>query len=495
MSRYLKRLSILTTFFSLVYAVHAEPPNIILIIADDMNWDDCGAYGHPNIKTPNIDQLAEDGLRFERAYLTASSCSPSRASIITGLYPHNTGAEQLHWAIPPGKTTFVQALKAGGYFTAAAGKWHMGQHIRDHFEVIHEANKAGFQLPTGTEENPPKMIASEPSGCEHWITTLQARPKDRPFFMWLAALDPHREYDEGVILDSPHLLTDVVVPPYLPNIPAVREDLRKYYDEIGRLDAYVGEVVAELDAQGISENTVIIFMSDNGRPFPRDKTTLYEGGIKTPFLVKWPKVVAPRSITKSLISAIDIAPTILDMAEVPVPSSFEGLSFIKTLKDPEWETRKFAYAEDHWHDYEDHGRAVFTHEWKLIRNDYYDLAGTPSADVGRSPTYKAMKEWQQQNRLNDAQLATFRKPRPPYELYNLVNDPNELHNLAYDSAYIEIRDQFIERHHQWSKASNDYLPTKRTPDEFDRLTGEPDHSVRKRPRPDKKAMFGTYGKY
>ena len=476
-------------------ALDPELPNIILIIADDMNWDDCGAYGHPHIKTPHIDQLAQDGLRFDFAYLTASSCSPSRASIITGLYPHNTGAEQLHWAIPPGKTTFVQHLKAKGYFTAAAGKWHMGPHIKEHFEVIHEANKAGFQLPTGTEEKPPKMIANEPSGCEHWIATLQSRPKNQPFFMWFAALDPHREYDEGAILESPHALSDVVVPPYLPDIPQVREDLRKYYDEIGRLDAYVGQVITELEAQGITDHTIIIFMSDNGRPFPRDKTTLYEGGIKTPLIVKWPGVVKPRSTTRSLVSAIDIAPTILEVAQIPVPESFEGISFLKTLKDPEWETRGFAYAEDHWHDYEDHGRAVFTHEWKLIRNDYPDLPGTPSADVGRSPTYQAMKASHQQNQLNEAQLATFNAPRPQYELYHLVEDPYELHNLANDSTYTEIRDELIEWHDKWAKESMDYLPTRRTPDEFDRLTGEPDHSVRKRPRPDKKTMFGTYGKY
>ncbi len=191
-------------------AIEQDQPNIILIIADDMNWDDCGAYGHPGIKTPNIDKLAKEGMRFDRGYVTASSCSPSRASIITGLYPHNTGAEQLHWPLPEGSHTFVDALKRNGYYTAAAGKWHLGDHIRHHFDTIFEANVAGFQLPTGGNNGPIKMIATKPSGCEDWLPTLQSRPKDKPFFMWFAALDPHRAYEEN-ILETSHATSDVVV--------------------------------------------------------------------------------------------------------------------------------------------------------------------------------------------------------------------------------------------------------------------------------------------
>lgn len=111
----------------------------------------------------------------------------------------------------------------------------MGDNVRSHFDVIHEASVSGFQLPTGDGKTPPKMIAQKPSGCEDWIPILQARPKDKPFFMWFAALDPHRAYAKEGILDSPHKLSDIIVPPHLPDVPAVREDLRQYYDEIGRL--------------------------------------------------------------------------------------------------------------------------------------------------------------------------------------------------------------------------------------------------------------------
>ncbi|MEM9718466.1 MAG: sulfatase [Bacteroidota bacterium] len=471
-----------------------EPPNIVLIIADDMNWNDCGAYGHPNIQTPNIDALATAGMRFDRGYVTASSCSPSRASIITGKYPHNTGAEQLHWPIPEGTTTFVQQLKANGYYTAAAGKWHMGPHIRQHFDTVREANVAGFQLPTGASKETKTMVAPEPSGCEHWVSMLENRPKNQPFFMWFAALDPHRAYEEG-ILEKPHSISDVQVPPYLPDVPEVREDLRMYYDEIGRLDAYVGEVVAELKAQGVEEQTLILFISDNGRPFPRDKTTLYEGGIKTPWIVKWPAQVAEGSVSQSLVSTVDISSTFLELAGLTPLDKSDGVSFLPVLTDPGSEPRKYVFGEDHWHDFEDHGRAIISEEWKLIRNTYGELAGTPPADALRSPTFKAMLQLKAAEKLTEAQFACFRLPRGEYELYKLSDDPNELHNLIHEPAYALIREELKKALNDWGQITGDFIPTQRTPDEFDRVSGEPIPSVRKRPRPDKKVMFGTYGAY
>ena len=151
----LRLMLALTLTISLVQVAQAtdSKPNIVLIIADDMNWNDCGVYGHPHIRTPHIDQLSNDGIRFEHAYLTVSSCSPSRSSIITGKYPHNTGAEQLHWPLPPDAETFVANLTASGYYTAAAGKWHLGESAKSHFSDVYEASTAGFQLLSGAVAN------------------------------------------------------------------------------------------------------------------------------------------------------------------------------------------------------------------------------------------------------------------------------------------------------------------------------------------------------
>ena len=478
---------------------HDSRPNLVLIIADDMNWNDCGAYGHPAIRTPNINRMAQEGLRFEHAYLTASSCSPSRASLITGRYPHNTGAEQLHWPLPPDSVTLPAELKKAGYYTAAAGKWHLGDAVRDHFDRIYEASSDGFVLPSGSNGAAPKMVAAQPSGCEDWDNALDDRPRDRPFFLWLASLDPHREYTAGS-LEPPHALSDVIVPPHLPDTPAVREDLRLYYDEIGRLDQYVGRVLQKLDQQGVRENTVVLFISDNGRPFPRDKTTLYDGGIRTPWIVRWPAKVKPAGVTTALVSAVDLAPTFLALAhpDADAPallSSFEGRSFVQVLKNPAQPHREFAFAEDHWHDYEDHARCVATQKFKLIRNDYPDLPATPSADAGRGATWQTMLQLKRDGALTPAQENPFLAPRPPWELYDLQRDPGELENRVDDPAYAPVRAELMRALDNWSEVTGDYIPSRRTPDEFDRVTGEPDHSVRVRPRPSKLEMFGTYGRY
>ncbi|MBT5926246.1 MAG: sulfatase-like hydrolase/transferase, partial [Verrucomicrobia bacterium] len=196
----------------------ADRPNIILIIADDLAWDDSEPYGHTTIRTPNLTRMATAGMRFDRAFLTISSCSASRSSLITGKYPHRTDAEQLHWPLPGNQVTFVELLRKAGYWTAAAGKWHLGNEIKDRFDRIWEADTSGFQLPSGKAAEAGKFqetaIGDAKSGCSDWLTALNARPKDQPFFLWLAALDPHRPYDEG-ILENPHSVDDVQLPPYV----------------------------------------------------------------------------------------------------------------------------------------------------------------------------------------------------------------------------------------------------------------------------------------
>ena len=471
-------------------------PNLVLIIADDMNWDDCGAYGHPAVRTPNIDRLAADGLLFQYAYLTTNSCSPSRSSILTGKYPHNTGAEQLHWPLPAGSQTFALQLQRLGYYTAAAGKWHLGDAVRGHFDRIYEASTAGFILPSGKQGQPAKMIAAQPSGCEDWVRALEERPREQPFFLWLAALDPHREYTAGA-LDPPHRPEDVIVPAHLPDTPEVREDLRLYYDEIGRLDGYVGKVTATLKRQGVDDHTLVLFISDNGRPFPRDKTTLYDGGIRTPWIVRWPAAIRAGQTTHALVSSVDIGSTLVELAGRTGDGEFssEGKSFVNVLRDPSAVHREFAFAEDHWHDYEDHARCVLTRRYKLIRNDYVDLPSTPSADAGRSLSWQIMLKLHQQERLLPHQQTCLRAPRPPWELYDLQRDPGELTNRVDDPAYRRVRDRLQDALSRWSNETGDYIPSQRTPDEFDRVTGEPDHSVRVRPRRSKHQMFGTNGKY
>ena len=460
------------------------PPNIIFIIADDMAWNDCGAYGHPHIRTPNLDKLAREGMRFDRAFLTTSSCSPSRSSIITGQYPHNTDAEQLHWPLPAEQITFVEKLKAAGYWTAQAGKWHLGEAVKDRFNLLAAADNSAFLLDSAGNQAPPE---ADGSGCHLWVSLLKKRPPNQPFFLWLAANDPHRPYQPDII-PQPHTTEDIIVPPHLPDTKPAREDLAFYYDEISRLDDYVGKVIAEVAQQGMADQTLILFISDNGRPFPRDKTTLYDGGIKTPWIMRWPGKIKARSHSDQLVSAVDIAPTFLSIAGLPSPASFEGVDISPLFEQPDQAVREYIYAEDHWHDFDDLTRAVRSTQYKYIRNFMPELPNTPPADALRSPTFDELKRLRDAGELPPDMATIFRKPRPEEELFDVNVDPNELNNLANDPQYVAVLKTFRDELQNFQEKHGDVIPDYRTPDEFDRETGLPLPN-RKRPRPSKKEMM------
>lgn len=478
-----RSLSTVAALLAVGFAAGAQPaarPNVVLIIADDLAWNDLGAFGNAAVRTPNIDRLARGGLRFDRAFVTASSCSPSRASLITGRYPHSTDAEQLHWPVPAGQVTFVEQLKAAGYWTGASGKWHLGDALKNRFDVVDDVGEAGFQ----TDPKTGRMLAKDDSGAQGWLPLLQRRPKERPFFAWLAALDPHRDYVENAI-GRPHDPATVIVPPYLPDVPEVRRDLALYYDEIARLDDYVGKVMAELEREGVADNTVVMFLSDNGRPFPRDKTTLYDSGIRTPLIASWPRGVKPGGRTSSLVSSVDVAPTVLELAGLKSPASVQGRSFAAVLRDPSRTIREEIFAEKNWHDFEDRARAVRTARFKYIRNFYEDLPLTPPADAVRSPSFEAMKRLRDVGALAPAQMRVFAAPRPAEELYDTEADPHELRNLAGEAAHVTTLKALRAKLEAWQQATGDAAPSARTPDEFDREAGTP-LPTRKRPRAGKR---------
>ncbi|MEJ6719032.1 MAG: hypothetical protein QNK82_11135 [Akkermansiaceae bacterium] len=211
--------------------------------------------------------------------------------------------------------------------------------------------------------------------------------------------------------------------------------------------------------------------------------------------MKWPAKIKPGQTAKSLVSSVDIAPSFLKITGLKSPQSFEGTSFFPILKDAQKTSREYVYSEDHWHDFEDHGRSVANQHWKLIHNTYPDLPNTPSADAGRSPTWTAIQKLRKENKLTPAPRRCLNQPRAEFELYDLKNDPFELVDLASDKAHERILLELKAVLKAQFKKTNDYLPSKRTSDEFDRETGAPDHSVRRRPRASKKKMFGTNGSY
>jgi N-sulfoglucosamine sulfohydrolase len=463
---FLRRCAIAATGLAVSSQASAEKtestrPNVVLIIGDDISDSDFGCYGHPNIRTPNVDKLASSGMRFTNAYLTTSQCSPTRCSIITGRYPHNTGAPELHMPLPKGQVMFPAILKESGYYTVAAGKWHMGRHAKSAFD---------------------KVVGGGAGGEERWIHCLQNRPKNKPFFMWFAAYDAHRGWSKDKDA-KPHEPKDAVIPPYLIDTPTARADMAKYYDEVQRLDRYTGLVVSELKKQGVLENTIIIFMADNGRPFPRCKTRLYDSGVKTPFVVNWPAGMKQKGkVSHSLVSAIDIAPTILELAGLKTPASFQGVSITPLLGDPKASVRKYVFAERNWHAQIAHERMVRHGNYMYIRNAHPKLPQICGLE-SQCPQ-KELRALAKQGKLTPAQMDPLLEPRAAEELFNVVDDPHQIKNIAADPKHRKVLDSLRKLMDQWQKRTGDTTPTldKATPDRNDRRTGKPVHGRGGRPK-------------
>ena len=439
----------------LTICVHARElkPNVIIIIADDISWDDFGCYGNKHVKTPNIDNLAANGLKFTQVYLTASSCSPSRNSIITGRYPHNTGAPELHTQPPESMLSFPEVLRKNNYYSAMSGKFHMGNYANRGFdEIITDMNQIGD------------------GGQEMWVSQLKSRPGDKPFFMWFAAYDAHRAWGPN-LYSGTHNPDEIEPPHYLANGPETRQDLARYYDEIFRFDHYVGEVVNELKAQKVLDNTVIMIMADNGRPFPHSKTRLNDRGMKTPFIVHWPAGIARNGTCHSLISAIDIAPTILSLAGSEVPQQIQGHSFAHLFQEPGIPFRNFVFAEHNWHDYEAFGRMVRNGSFMYIMNARPQFPQSGPADAVGSPAHRELVELKEKGKLSAVQTDVFVTPRPHEELYNISTDPGQYLNVASMPQYRAVLDSLKKVLSEWMQETGDNFPANLTRDWYLREPG------------------------
>ncbi len=445
-----------------------ELPNIVFIIGDDVGCYDLGCYGNDKIITPNIDRIAAEGLKFDNAFLTTSSCSPSRVSIITGRYPHNTGACELHSPLPANQVLFPEILRKHGYYTAQAGKWHFGSTPMIHSEK--DTVKLGPAVRAFDKISAIKEV-NDDGGENMWIPFLKERPKDKPFFMWFASYDSHRPWgaDEFEVQNSPE---KVWVPEFLYDGKATRRDLASYYNEISRLDFYVGEVEKELERQGIADNTIIVFTSDNGRPFPRSKTRVYDSGMKTPFIIKWPAKIKPGERTKALVSIIDLAPTLLEAAGIKAGPTFQGRSFSKLFDDPQQEFRDYTFSEHNWHDYEAYERQVHTKRWLYLINMRPQFDAWGPADAVVSPSMHELYESCQKGTLTDKQKDIFLKPRPEEELFDCVKDPFQYLNLVNDPKMKGVKEKLSGVLAEWQAETGDTCPDDLTPDHFDRKTGK-----------------------
>lgn len=401
-------------------------PNILWIMTEDIN-PRIGCYGDELAVTPNIDAFAEEGVRFTNAYATAGVCAPSRAAFITGMYQWSFGAQNMatstdgyeYTTVPDEEIkAFPEVLRENGYYTFTCSK----------LDYQYSAFAAG----TG----PFTMWDNDDAAQELW----EGNTEGKPFFGYINMLDTHESQmfrDPFETLIQPE---DVTVPPYMVDSQATREELAKLYNCIYHMDMKVGEILARLDEDGLTENTIVIFAADNGGCLAKEKRELYDTGLHVPMIVRYPEKyrpadMQPGTVNENLFSYVDVAPTILNMAGIEAPAYMQGqVGFGENAAEP----RQYIYAgRDRLDEVLDRQHAVRDTRFKYIYNYYPGSSDYLGVEFTLSlKTVQELLAAREAGTLTPEQAKWF-EPRVEEELYDTLNDPYELNNLADDPEYAD----------------------------------------------------------
>jgi arylsulfatase A-like enzyme len=446
-----------------VAAPAAARPNILLVLSDDHSVPHVGCYGNKEIRTPNLDRFAAQGMRFDRAYVACPQCVPSRAAMMTGRSPVAIGMTRFSAPLPAEVKIYPELLRAAGYFAGVAGRqYHLdGSRLPPESEKVFDEH--------GLRTFPKRLDFVKTGGRAQMLAQFREFlghvPAGKPFFLQLCSNDPHRPLDANAI-PQPHDGKKLTLPPWYPDTPLVRADFARYYDEIARFDSDFGQVLEELQKRGLTENTLVVFMGDNGASQFRGKGTLYEFGVHVPLLARWPGKVKGGSSAEALISGEDLAPTFLEAAEVAVPGDMTGRSFLKVLRREPFEGRKYVFSERGAHGSGlptnsanfDLGRCVVTRTHKLIYNALWQIPYWP-VDFAGDAMWRELIQMHQDGKL-DAQSDKlyFAPTRPMFELYDLSKDPNEFNNLAGKPEAAAIERELKAALQEWMILQHDYVP-------------------------------------
>jgi len=447
------------------YTQHPALPNFLFVTADNLGWHDLSCYGNRSIRTPHIDRLAREGTRLSRAFVVSSTCAPSRATFITGQYPHTHGVTGLTHLEPttslsPFHETLPDRLAELGYHTAIEGKWHVSPYLPTSWYGYHD--RLSGLLPE----------AQRIRDAEKTVAFLEAN-RDHRFFLQVNYTSSHRDpYGEYAMdPDFPVDPDRVVIPEYmaLPDWPAIREDLARYYSQNLRMDAMIGEVLDALDALGLAERTLVMLVSDNGPHYPGMISTLYDRGTGTPLLVRWPGRIPAGRTARGLASSLDLAPTLLEAAGVAAtdaPAEMQGRSLWPLLEGDEGARRLWRrdalFLEQNRHVLDIACRAVRTERWKYIRN---------YTDVAFGLDQNAHDDWA--HRLCELPGHPWKEPRPEEELYDLARDPQELRNRAADPEHAAALAALRERLDRHMAETDDPYRSRSFEHKFDPAVYEP----------------------
>ncbi|MDB6124114.1 MAG: betC 3 [Pedosphaera sp.] len=437
-----------------------DKPNIVLFIADDHTATDCGAYGSRDVRTPNIDRLASQGLLFRNAFAASPTCMPSRAALFTGLMPFRNGAHANNLVgqsqCREDVLSLPHYLKKLGYRVAQAGKTHFGPKSVFPFERI-----ANSEVPEpGFENNRALHMDLNTAVVDEWLGHLSP---NEPFCLIVCDHSPHVIWTAEATYDP----AKISVPPNHIDTPELRKSRARYYTDITKMDTNLGSILSSVEKHGFATNTVFIYTADQGAQWPFAKWGLYDQGIHVPFIVRWPEKVRPALTTDAMISFVDVLPTFIELAGGKAPADLDGKSFLPVLEGKSNQHRDVIFATHS----QDTGmnfspmRCVRTERYKYIfnlspGNEYTThMDKAKDHDGGREYWNSWVKKAE-----TDPRAAIILKSyhwRPREEFYDTLLDPYEVHNLANDPAYADVKSNMSKQLVAWRKQQND---TKTGPD-------------------------------
>lgn len=429
-----------------------DRPNILILMSDNQSAEHLGCYGDNSVKTPNIDQLAENGVLFNNAFCSAPSCSPARAAMLSGQDIWRLKQAANLWSSFPKVKVFTSLLEDDGYEVGIQGKgWGPGN-----------SKISGWDKNPGGDK------------FDSFESFFDQSKKDKPWFYWYSSSDPHRPFRKNGWKNSGIDIDSIFVPPYLPDNIETRKDIADYYDEIQIFDTEVGAYVSFLKEKNELENTIVIVCSDNGWQMPRGLANLYDFGTKIPLIIHWPKKFKSGRSIDDFVNLKDFAPTFLEIANIEIPKEMNSNSFLDLLISPKegnisnkrnsviMGRERHAFVREAGKGYP--GRAIRTEEFLYIRN--YNPERWPAGDP---PLYgdvdSHMLQYDAPTKVNILKRKLLNKAdpffnlafgkRPKEELFDLKNDPYQLNNLSYDKRYLSIKDSLSTILNKYLKSSGD----------------------------------------
>lgn len=452
--------------FSINLRAADTKPNILFLLSDDHSYPYLSTYGDPNVRTPVLDKLAAEGIKFHRMFTSAPQCVPSRAAFMTGKSPVAARMTRFSAALPRDEITLPELLRAkAGYYTGICGRSFHLDGSRQSPAIARAYDE--HHLKTFAERVDFLQGSGDAQVAELLDKFLAAKPADKPFFMWANFSDPHHPWEPPAKLRPDP--ASLQLPAHWPDLPGMREQFADYCGEVNRVDQTIGAVLDVLQKRGLRDKTLIVFAGDNGAALPHGKGSLYDPGSNVPFVVSWPGVVKAGGDSRALLSGEDLAPTLLAAAGVEPDKKMTGVNFLPLLKGEPFAPRHHIYVERGPHGSApvtvnmtnagyDLGRAVRSDRYKFIYNCTPWLPYGPVDSAG-GEAWKQMQAAHAEGKLAAGVVKTyFTTPRPVYELYDLDKDPSELENLSGKAEHAAAERALREKLAEKMILDQDYLP-------------------------------------